>query len=149
MQRFLKSLYSTIFHDVSIRYFRYLHVCACFLYSCHAIELGIITNLSSNERGGTPQPEKLEINLHGKANTCHLLPAMVKFISECRSSDPMRTLLFLFFEYYSRFEARLLRYMEKIGRFSSSFKSSICQFSYLLYLTITLSLKHNSLTFIF
>lgn len=111
-------------------------------------ELRIITNLSSNERGANLQLEKLEINLHGKAKTCHLSPAMVKFISEFRSSDPMRTLLFLCFGYSSRFEARLLRYMEKIGRFSSSFKSSICQFSYLLYLTITLTLKHNSLTFI-
>ena len=40
--------------------------------------------------------EKLEINLQGKANTCHHLPAIVKDTPDVGSSDTMKATRFLF-----------------------------------------------------
>ena len=54
------------------------------------IILNRILTLGSNQVGEILQTEKLEINLHKKANTCYDFPAMVKIIPDFGNGDPMR-----------------------------------------------------------
>ena len=79
------------------------------VYSTVAIRLNSAATLGSNHVFPTLYSVKIEINLLKKANPWHHLPAKVKDILDFGSNDPMKTLLYLFCEYYSRFGARCLK----------------------------------------